>query len=68
RTALAHAAGDVIRTQGDLPALQAIELAPDLAVGASDPRCRRGSMRDPIGQQRWHGALREIGERTYSGA
>jgi hypothetical protein len=32
RTALAHAAGEVIRTQGDLPVLQAIELAPDLAV------------------------------------
>ena len=32
RTALAHTAGEVIRTQGDLPVLKAIELAPDLAV------------------------------------
>jgi hypothetical protein len=32
RAALAHTAGEVIRTEGDQPVLQAIELAPDLAV------------------------------------
>ena len=32
RKALTHTAGEVIRTQGDLPVLKAIELAPDLAV------------------------------------
>jgi hypothetical protein len=32
RAALAHTAGEVVRTQGDLPVLKAIELAPDLAV------------------------------------
>jgi hypothetical protein len=32
RAAFAHTAGEVVRTQGDLPVLKAIELAPDLAV------------------------------------
>ena len=48
RTALAHAVAEVIRTQGDEPVLQAIELAPNLRLarairGAAESACEEVS-------------------------